>query len=147
MSVTDGGVGADEIGVKMTVYAIQDLTGCRDPYGDGLAYARYLFRRVVRSPAPGGITGAGDASTWLPSHERRAVRLYGVVLVAGTAACLTFTAAVTLSVDVALLVRAARGLVPERGLASTSERKHGGHRRAVPFEVVGHEGMAPDRRG
>jgi hypothetical protein len=105
-------------------FVLQDLTGCRDLYGDGLAYARYRFRRLVRSPRPGarqGTTGADDPSTRLPPHERRAVRLYSVVLVVGTAACLTFMAAVTLPVDIALLVRAARGLGPEHGLAGNAD--------------------------
>lgn len=92
-------------------FVLQDLTGCRDLYGDGLAYARYVFRRAVRWPRPRRNTGAGgasDPSTRLPPHERRAVRLYSVVLVVGTVACLTFMAAVTLPIDVTLLVRAAR---------------------------------------
>ncbi|CAL9548300.1 hypothetical protein [Streptomyces sp. enrichment culture] len=98
-------------------FVLQDLTGCRNLYGDGLAYARYAFRRLVRSP----LAAAGDPSTRLPPHERRAVRLYSVVLVVGTAACLAFMAAVTLPVDIALLVRAARGLGPEHGLAGNAD--------------------------
>ncbi|MEV6111994.1 hypothetical protein AB0L59_05605 [Streptomyces sp. NPDC052109] len=102
-------------------FVLQDVTGCRNLYGDGLAYARYAFRRVVRSRRPGGATGAGDPSTRLPPHERRAVRLYSVVLVVGTVACLTFVAAVTLPVDITLLVGAARGLGPGHGLAGTAD--------------------------
>ncbi|MEV0173484.1 hypothetical protein AB0I00_20500 [Streptomyces sp. NPDC050803] len=99
-------------------FVLQDLTGCRNLYGDGLAYARYLFRRTVR---PGKTAKSGDPSTRLPPHERRAVRLYSAVLVVGTLACLTFMAAVTLPVDIALLVRAARGLGPEHGLAGNAD--------------------------
>ncbi|MFB7496771.1 hypothetical protein ACFC09_19165 [Streptomyces sp. NPDC056161] len=102
-------------------FVLQDLTGCRNLYGDGLAYARYVVRRTLRGPRPGGATGDGDPSTRLPPHERRAVRLYSVVLVVGTVACLTFMAAVTLPVDVTLLVRAARGLGPEHGLAKNAD--------------------------
>ncbi|WP_406113765.1 hypothetical protein [Streptomyces sp. NBC_01014] len=102
-------------------FVLQDLTGCRNLYGDGLAYARYLSRRALRSLRPGRTTGADDPSTRLPPHERRAVRLYSVVLVVGTVACLTFMAAVTLPVDVTLLVRAARGLGPEHGLAREAD--------------------------
>ncbi|MFF0700532.1 hypothetical protein ACFYVC_09510 [Streptomyces tendae] len=113
-------------------FVLQDLTGCRDLYGDGLAYARYRARRSVRSvrsvssmrTVRRGV-GAGDRdddpSARLPAHERRAVRLYSVVLVVGTAACLTFMAAVTLPVDVALLVRALRGLGPGHGLAGNAD--------------------------
>ncbi|WP_445529581.1 hypothetical protein [Streptomyces cyslabdanicus] len=102
-------------------FVLQDLTGCRNLYGDGLAYARSVFLRLVRSRRLRLTTGAGDPSTRLPPHERRAVRFYSVVLVAGTAACLTFMAAVTLPVDVTLLVRAARGLGPEHGLAGNAD--------------------------
>ncbi|MGV9455645.1 hypothetical protein [Streptomyces sp. NPDC003635] len=94
-------------------FVLQDLTRCRNLYGDGLAYARYRFRRTVLR-APGA-----DPSTALPAHERRAVRVYSVVLVVGTAACLAFMAAVTLPLDIALLVRAAQGLGPGHSLAET----------------------------
>lgn len=99
-------------------FVLQDLTGCRDLYGDGLAYARYAFRRMLPSPRRAEST---DPSTRLPPHERRAVRIYSVVLVVGTAACLAFMAVVTLPVDIALLVRAARGLGPEHGLAGNAD--------------------------
>ncbi|WP_411093045.1 hypothetical protein [Streptomyces sp. 049-1] len=106
-------------------FVLQDLTGCRDLYGDGLAYARYRWRRLLRAPRvrprPPRVTRADDPSTRLPPHERRAVRLYSVVLVVGTAACLTFMAVVTIPLDVALLVRAARGLGPDHGLARNAD--------------------------
>ncbi|MFG3126666.1 hypothetical protein [Streptomyces tendae] len=110
-------------------FVLQDLTGCRDLYGDGLAYARYRARRSVRSVRSMRTVRRGvragdrddDPSARLPAHERRAVRLYSVVLVVGTAACLTFMAAVTLPVDVALLVRAVRGLGPGHGLAGNAD--------------------------
>ncbi|MFE2393326.1 hypothetical protein ACFXC0_31915 [Streptomyces althioticus] len=98
-------------------FVLQDLTGCRDLYGDGLAYARYRYRRVLRvlrALRPGARAAAGedDPSARLPRHERRAVRVYSVVLVVGTALCLAFMAAVTLPLDIALLTRAVRGLTP-----------------------------------
>ncbi|MGW4427578.1 hypothetical protein [Streptomyces tendae] len=107
-------------------FVLQDLTGCRDLYGDGLAYARYRARRSVRTVRTSRRrVRAGDRdddpSARLPAHERRAVRLYSVVLVVGTAACLTFMAAVTLPVDIALLVRAVRGLGPGHGLAGNAD--------------------------
>lgn len=37
-------------------FVLQDLTGCRDLYGDGLAYARYRCRRLLRSRAHKGRT-------------------------------------------------------------------------------------------
>ncbi|MGV9587693.1 hypothetical protein [Streptomyces tendae] len=107
-------------------FVLQDLTGCRDLYGDGLAYARYRARRSVRTvrTARRGVRAGDrddDPSARLPAHERRAVRLYSVVLVVGTAACLTFMAAVTLPVDITLLVRAVRGLGPGHGLAGNAD--------------------------
>ncbi|MFE2041273.1 hypothetical protein ACFXAZ_10145 [Streptomyces sp. NPDC059477] len=84
-------------------FVLQDLTRCRDLYGDGRAYARYAARRLLARPG-------ADPSRTLPAHERRAVRLYSVVLVLGTALCLAFLAAVTLPADIALLTRAARTL-------------------------------------
>jgi hypothetical protein len=41
--------------------------------------------------------------------------------VAGTVACLAFMAAVTLPADLTLLIRAARGLGPDQGLARTAD--------------------------
>ena len=105
-------------------FVLQDLTGCRNLYGDGRAYARYIYRRALRSPRLGGTAGTaptGDPSTRLPPHERRAVRVYSVVLVVGTVACLTFMATVTLPVDVTLLVRAARGLGSGHGLERNAD--------------------------
>ncbi len=80
-----------------------------------------MFRRAVRRPRRGGTTGAADPSTRLPAHERRAVRVYSVVLVIGTVACLAFMAVVTLPADITLLVRAARGLGPDHGLAGNAD--------------------------
>jgi hypothetical protein len=106
-------------------FVLQDLTGCRNLYGDGRAYAGYVFRRAIRPLRPGGITtsttGTADPSATLPPHERRAVRIYSVVLVVGTVVCLAFMAAVTLPVDVTLLIRAARGLGPGHGLAGNAD--------------------------
>lgn len=106
-------------------FVLEDLTGCRNLYGDGLAYARYVARRAGRALRPGAAAGSGaaatDPSARLPRHERRAVRLYTVVLVLGTVICLAFMAVITLPADVTLLVRAVRGLGPGHGLASNAD--------------------------
>ncbi|MET9729365.1 hypothetical protein ABZZ79_01490 [Streptomyces sp. NPDC006458] len=94
-------------------FVLQDLLRCRDLHGDGRAYARHAARRLL------GRTGA-DPSLGLPAHERRAVRVYAVVLVVGTALCLAFLATVTLPADITLLARAADALV--RPDASTAQR-------------------------
>ncbi|RZB14817.1 PqqD family protein [Streptomyces sp. F001] len=89
-------------------FVLQDLTRCRDLYGDGVAYAKYAARRVFRTRTKGE-----DPSRALPAHERRAVRVYSVVLVVGTTLCLAFLATVTLPADVTLFARAvAAGLGP-----------------------------------
>ncbi|MBC9716713.1 hypothetical protein H9Y04_29685 [Streptomyces sp. TRM66268-LWL] len=99
-------------------FVLQDLTGCRDLYGDGVAYAAYLGRRLLRRPPRPGSPD-GDPSALLPRHERRAVRIYTVVLVVGTAACLAFLAAITLPADLTLLSGAASGLVSGHSAAAT----------------------------
>ncbi|MDH6584720.1 putative peptide zinc metalloprotease protein [Streptomyces sp. SAI-133] len=80
-------------------FVLQDLTRCRDLFGDGVAYTRYRARRLLRR-------GGRDPSRALPAHERRAVRAYSVVLVLGTTLCLAFFAAVTLPADITLFTRA-----------------------------------------
>ncbi|MFC8432531.1 hypothetical protein [Streptomyces sp. NPDC057253] len=85
-------------------FVLQDLTGCRDLFGDGVAFARYRARRLLRRR--GGRSEEPDPSLQLPAHERRAVRVYSVVLVVGTTLCLAFFAAVTLPADITLFARA-----------------------------------------
>ncbi|MET7475656.1 hypothetical protein ABZT17_15005 [Streptomyces sp. NPDC005648] len=82
-------------------FVLQDLTGCRDLYGDGRAHARHLARRLLRREGP-----AADPSRTLPPTERRAVRIYSTVLVVGTALCLAGLALFTVPADVRLVVRA-----------------------------------------
>jgi hypothetical protein len=87
-------------------FVLQDLTRCRDLYGDGVAYTKYAARRTLRR------TTAPDPSLELPAHERRAVRVYSVVLVVGTTLCLAFLATVTLPADITLFARAVAHLGP-----------------------------------
>jgi putative peptide zinc metalloprotease protein len=86
-------------------FVLQDLTGCANLYADGSAYVRHIGRRIIQR------TGHGDGPNPDPSREypppqRRAVRLYSVVLLFGTAICLGVECAVSLPALVALLVRA-----------------------------------------
>ncbi|WP_329227896.1 hypothetical protein [Streptomyces canus] len=85
-------------------FVLQDLTRCRDLFGDGAAYTKYRARRLLRRR--GRRTDDRDPSLGLPAHERRAVRVYSVVLVVGTALCLAFFAAVALPADLTLFARA-----------------------------------------
>ncbi|MEV0158406.1 hypothetical protein AB0H57_32675 [Micromonospora sp. NPDC050686] len=91
-------------------FVLQDLTGCANLYADGSAYARHLARRALhrlsRRDGPGE-----DPSRRLTPRERVAVRVYTVVLVVGTTACLAVAALVTLPVSVTLLTTAAHTIV------------------------------------
>jgi len=82
-------------------FVLQDLTGCANLYADGSAYLRYLGRRTTRHPTP-----ATDPSLVYPATQRRAIRLYSVVLLAGTAICLGVECAVSVPALIVLLVRA-----------------------------------------
>jgi putative peptide zinc metalloprotease protein len=82
-------------------FVLQDLTGCANLYADGSAYLRYRGRRIIRGPA---LTP--DPSHAYPVPQRRAIRVYSVVLLAGTAICLGVEFAVSLPALVVLLVRA-----------------------------------------
>jgi putative peptide zinc metalloprotease protein len=82
-------------------FVLQDLTGCANLYADGSAYLRYLGRGSVRRwPA------ATDPSLAYPATQRRAIRVYSVVLLAGTAICLGVEFALSLPALIVLLVRA-----------------------------------------
>jgi putative peptide zinc metalloprotease protein len=82
-------------------FVLQDLTGCANLYADGSAYLRYLGRRTTRHSR-----SAPDPSLAYPATERRAIRLYSVVLLAGTAICLGVECAVSVPALIVLLVRA-----------------------------------------
>jgi putative peptide zinc metalloprotease protein len=81
-------------------FVLQDLTRCANLYADGSAYLHYLAGRVARrSRHP-------DPSRGYPAPQRRAVRAYSAVLVAGTAICLGIEFGVTLPALITLLTRA-----------------------------------------
>lgn len=98
-------------------FVLQDVTRCRDLYGDGVAYTKYAARRAL------GRTTAPDPSLELPAHERRAVRAYSVVLVVGTTLCLAFLATVTLPADITLFARAVAHLGPGHSPPCASTRR------------------------
>ncbi|MFE9319811.1 site-2 protease family protein [Nocardia sp. NPDC052278] len=98
-------------------FVLQDLTACRDLYGDGIAYARYLGNRLRYIIFRRSDT-AEDPSLRLPSHERRAVRVYSVVLVLGTVLCLAAMVTFTLPADLTLIYRAIDRLGPSHPVAT-----------------------------
>ena len=83
-------------------FVLQDLTGCANLYADGSAYLRYLGGRATRriKHASGPST---DPSQEYPAARRRAVRLYSVLLLAGTVICLGIEFAVSLPALITLL--------------------------------------------
>lgn len=89
-------------------FVLQDLTGCSDLFGDGRAYARFLARRARPGRGPVPV----DPSRALPAAQRRAVRVYSVVLVLGTALCLGSLASITAPADLTVLAHAARRMWP-----------------------------------
>ena len=80
-------------------FVLQDLTRCANLYADGAAYLHYLAGRVTRRSHP-------DPSLGYPAPQRRAVRVYSAVLLAGTAICLGIEFGVTLPALITLLARA-----------------------------------------
>ncbi|RKN40660.1 PqqD family protein [Micromonospora endolithica] len=71
-------------------FVLLDVLRCRNLFHDGLAYARHLLRRFGHSVLPARIAAAGDdPSAVLPSHERRAVRVYAAAVVIGSMVALT----------------------------------------------------------
>lgn len=82
-------------------FVLQDLTGCANLYADGSAYLRYLGRRATRH-----ARHVADPSTAYPSAQRRAVRVYSLVLLAGTTICLAVEFAVSVPALIALVARA-----------------------------------------
>jgi len=87
-------------------FVLQDLTECANLYADGSAFLRHaaltIIARARRAPGPGP-----DPSHGYPPAQRRAIRVYSAVLLAGTAICLGIEFAVSLPALVVLLVRAA----------------------------------------
>jgi putative peptide zinc metalloprotease protein len=83
-------------------FVLQDLTGCANLYADGSAFLRYLCGRVTRGLRHASGQAA-DPSRQYPAARRRAVRLYSVLLLAGTAICLTIEFMVSLPALIALV--------------------------------------------
>ncbi|WP_406268997.1 M50 family metallopeptidase [Nocardia sp. NBC_00881] len=98
-------------------FVLQDLTACRDLYGDGATYVRYIGN-ILRNTIFRHNRAVDDPSIGLPPHERRAVRVYSVVLVVGTVLCLAVMATVTLPADLTLIYRAITRLGPNRSVAT-----------------------------
>ncbi|HSZ38813.1 MAG TPA: hypothetical protein VK817_02530 [Trebonia sp.] len=98
-------------------FVLQDLSGCANLYADGSAYLRRRGRLLLRRPrpAPGPEHSLGPQHSLgpkgpgphYPPAQRRAIRVYSAVLLAGTVICLGIEFAVSLPALVLLIVRAA----------------------------------------
>ncbi|HEY3956911.1 MAG TPA: hypothetical protein VGM53_26370 [Streptosporangiaceae bacterium] len=96
--------------LRTDVYlVIQELLRCRNLFEDARGYARYRVGRVrarIRGTCP-----PANPTLELPEHERRPVRAYAAVMVAGSAGLLALTAVYALPISIALYVRAAAGVL------------------------------------
>ncbi|MFI5753661.1 hypothetical protein [Streptomyces sp. NPDC051569] len=79
-------------------FALQDLTRCRNMYGDSLRYLRYVIARSVGRRPTNPLASAG-----MRVGERRALRTYTVLLMVGTCAALTLAFFATTQVSWPLL--------------------------------------------
>jgi hypothetical protein len=100
--------------MRTDVYlVVQELTGCKNLFGDATEYLRYLARRL-RRPASARPSPLAE----LPPRERRPVRLYAAVMVAGCAVLVPVFAFYGLPVEIGIYVRAvdefARGVSSSR---------------------------------
>ncbi|MEV4072195.1 hypothetical protein ACGFJC_24730 [Nonomuraea fuscirosea] len=69
-------------------FVLRDLLRCKDLFGDGLRYVRYLLARAV-TPFRRPASPVTDPTGELAPHERRAVRIYAVALALGGSVTLT----------------------------------------------------------
>jgi hypothetical protein len=82
-------------------FIVQDLTGSRNLYGDSAAYTRHLARRAA-SVFRGGVPAASPLADFA-DRERRVVKGYTVLLVAGTTVCLSYAALVLVPFAIGLI--------------------------------------------
>ncbi|TDD43829.1 hypothetical protein E1286_28255 [Nonomuraea terrae] len=90
-------------------FLLQDLTGCRNLYGDGAAYVRHLLR------------GRHGSLAALPPRERRSVRVYAVLQAVGTVVCLAVAVLVTVPLMLTLVVRAVQSLLAAEDAAGVAD--------------------------
>lgn len=100
--------------MRTDVYlVVQELAGCKNLFGDATEYLSYLAGRLARHsapPRPSPLIG-------LPPAERRPVRLYAAVVLAGCAATVPVIAFYGAPVEIGVYVRAVHEFA--RGLSSS----------------------------
>ncbi|MEV4876658.1 hypothetical protein [Streptomyces cyaneofuscatus] len=104
-------------------FVLQDLTRCHDLHGDGRAHLRHHGRRLLRRKGRKSRKGGADAgpTALLPPRQRRAVRIYSVVLLVGTLLCLGGLVVITLPVELRLLADAVGRLGSGHGAADRAD--------------------------
>jgi putative peptide zinc metalloprotease protein len=85
-------------------YVLMERLRCANLFHDGLAYARHLVRRATGRHS-------SDPTTELSARERRAVRVYAVAMVAGSAIALSSFAVYGLPILIEGILRAIAGLL------------------------------------
>lgn len=95
-------------------FVFQDLSGCRNLYADGRAYLGYLLGHPLRRPAVNPLAA-------LPRREAVTVRIYTVVLLTGTVACLTVAVVVMIPALLTLLGPALDTLISGGDLVATAD--------------------------
>jgi len=98
-----------EIHMRTDMYfVLQDLLRCKNLYADAVSYLRYragaALSRFCGRPRP------PDPTRELPVHERRSVRIYYALMLAGSAVSLAFFAFYEIPIAASLLADAIRRL-------------------------------------
>ena len=100
--------------MRTDVYlVVQELTGCKNLFGDATDYLRYLAARRVRRSASVRPSPLAE----LPARERRPVRFYAAVMVVGCAAMVPVLAFYWIPIDIGIFVRGVEELA--RGVSSS----------------------------
>jgi putative peptide zinc metalloprotease protein len=99
--------------MRTDVYlVVQELTGCKNLFGDASDYLRYRARRFRR----GDVAGP-DPLADLPAAEHRPVRVYAGLMLAGVVVMAAVSAVYVIPADVSIYVRSAHEL--GRGLSGS----------------------------
>ncbi|WP_424533335.1 hypothetical protein ACOZ38_23550 [Sphaerisporangium viridialbum] len=70
-------------------FVLRDLLRCKDLFGDGIGYVRYLLARAIAPVRRHRGSPPADPTIDLAAHERRAVRIYALALGLGSSITLT----------------------------------------------------------
>jgi hypothetical protein len=90
-------------------FVLLDLLRCGDLFHDGMAYARFLAVRAARRLR--GAPPPPDPARDLPAREQRAVRVYAVLLVIGSAAALAVYALYGIPILVVTAIKAVAAIL------------------------------------